>query len=47
MTCLALSAHHGRPGVCDRIDARHKPLLPKHVWGDGKPKALANAPPGR
>src|SRR5919199_1102112 len=26
--------------VCDRIDERHKGILPPRVWGDGKPAGV-------
>src|SRR5262245_2423474 len=32
----AISNHLAGQAVCDRIDARHKSILPAHVWGDGK-----------
>lgn len=34
----AISNHLVGQAVCDNIDERHKPLLPPHVWGDGKPE---------
>jgi sugar phosphate isomerase/epimerase len=40
LVCLALSAHLFGQAVCDNIDERHKPLLPPHVWGDGKPEGV-------
>jgi len=33
--CWALGAHLVGQAVCDRIDARHKAILPPEVWGDG------------
>ena len=36
----ALSAHLVGQAVCDNIDARHKGILPSHVWGDGKPEGV-------
>jgi sugar phosphate isomerase/epimerase len=33
----AISNHLVGQAVCDRIDARHKAILPPHVWGDGNP----------
>lgn len=32
----AVSNHLVGQAVCDTIDARHKVILPKHVWGNGK-----------
>ena len=32
----AISNHLVGQAVCDRIDERHKSILPAHVWGDGK-----------
>ncbi len=32
----AISNHLVGQAVCDRIDERHKAILPPHVWGDGK-----------
>lgn len=34
----AISNHLAGQAVCDKIDARHKSILPPHVWGDGKPE---------
>ncbi|PIQ60539.1 MAG: AP endonuclease [Bacteroidetes bacterium CG12_big_fil_rev_8_21_14_0_65_60_17] len=31
----AISNHLVGQAVCDRIDMRHKAILPEHVWGDG------------
>jgi sugar phosphate isomerase/epimerase len=36
----AISAHLVGQAVLDRIDARHKAILPPHVWGDGKPEGV-------
>src|SRR3990172_3944580 len=33
---FAISNHLVRQAVCDRIDGRHKTIVPLHVWGDGK-----------
>ena len=35
LQCHAISSHLVGQAVCDRIDARHKAILPPHVWGDG------------
>ena len=34
--CWAISNHLVGQAVCDPIDARHKAILPEHVWGDGQ-----------
>jgi sugar phosphate isomerase/epimerase len=36
----AISTHLVGQAVCDRIDARHKAILPPHVWGDGDPEGV-------
>lgn len=36
----AISNHLVGQAVCDRIDARHKSILPAHVWGDGKSEGV-------
>ncbi len=33
----AISNHLVGQAVCDRIDERHKAIIPAHVWGDGVP----------
>src|SRR3989440_12873998 len=35
--CWALGAHLVGQAVCDRIDQRHRSILPAEVWGDGDP----------
>ncbi len=40
LTCYAISAHLVGQAVCDRIDERHKPIVPNHVWGDGDPEGV-------
>lgn len=37
LECLAISNHLVGQAVCDRIDERHRAILPPHVWGDGDP----------
>ncbi len=32
-----VSCHNVSQAVCDPIDARHRPLVPEYVWGDGDP----------
>jgi sugar phosphate isomerase/epimerase len=36
----AISSHLVGQAVCDRIDERHKSILPPHVWGDGDPAGV-------
>jgi sugar phosphate isomerase/epimerase len=36
----AISNHLVGQAVCDRIDERHKDILPAHVWGDGDPEGV-------
>lgn len=36
----AISTHLVGQAVLDRIDDRHKAILPPHVWGDGKPAGV-------
>ena len=40
MKCLAISNHLVGQAVCDRIDERHKSIVPPSVWGDGKPEGV-------
>ncbi len=40
LQCHAISAHLVGQAVCDPIDARHKSILPAHVWGDGNPQGV-------
>jgi sugar phosphate isomerase/epimerase len=40
LQCHAISSHLVGQAVCDRIDARHKSILPPHVWGDGDPAGV-------
>jgi sugar phosphate isomerase/epimerase len=37
---FAISNHLVGQAVCDRIDERHKSILPAYVWGDGKPEGV-------
>jgi sugar phosphate isomerase/epimerase len=37
---FAISSHLVGQAVCDRIDERHKAILPGHVWGDGDPEGV-------
>ncbi len=36
----AISNHLVGQAVCDRIDERHKAILPPRVWGDGDPEGV-------
>jgi sugar phosphate isomerase/epimerase len=36
----AISSHLVCQAVCDRIDERHKSILPAYVWGDGDPEGV-------
>ncbi|MDX1547946.1 MAG: sugar phosphate isomerase/epimerase family protein [Rhodothermales bacterium] len=36
----AVSNHLAGQAVCDRIDERHRAILPDHVWGDGDPEGV-------
>jgi sugar phosphate isomerase/epimerase len=40
LAVYAISNHLVGQAVCDRIDERHKSILPPRVWGDGKPAAV-------
>lgn len=37
---FAISNHLVGQAVCDRIDERHRSILPDHVWGDGDPEGV-------
>ncbi len=37
---LVLSNHRVSQAVCDRIEPRHKKILPDYVWGDGDPAGV-------
>jgi sugar phosphate isomerase/epimerase len=36
LKCYAISNHLIGQAVCDRIDTRHKSILPARIWGDGQ-----------
>jgi sugar phosphate isomerase/epimerase len=38
--CWALGAHLVGQAVCDRIDERHREILPPEIWGDGEPDGV-------
>lgn len=40
LTCLAISNHLVGQAICDRIDERHKGILPPEIWGDGNPEGV-------
>ena len=40
LQCFAIANHLVGQAVCDRIDERHKAILPPHVWGDGDPERV-------
>jgi len=40
LTCYAISSHLVGQAICDRIDERHKSILPADVWGDGDPEGV-------
>ena len=37
-----ISSHLVGQAVCDRIDERHKGILPEYIWGDGDPEGVRN-----
>ena len=37
---FAISTHLVGQCVCDRIDQRHKAILPDYIWGDGDPEGV-------
>ncbi len=38
--CYAISTHLVGQAVCDRIDERHRAILPEAIWGDGDPEGV-------
>lgn len=40
LECVAISNHLVGQAVCDRIDDRHRRVLPQHIWGDGEPEGV-------
>ena len=40
LTCYSISTHLVGQAVCDRIDERHKEILPPDIWGDGDPEGV-------
>jgi len=41
MSCWAISNHCLGQAVLDKIDERHKAVVPPYVWGDGNPEGVA------
>src|SRR5690606_33861836 len=40
LDCHAIANHLVGQAVCDRIDERHRAILPAEVWGDGEPEGV-------
>ena len=40
LSCSAISTHLVGQAVCDRIDERHKAILPDYIYGDGDPEGV-------
>ena len=40
LECHAISSHLVGQAVCDRIDQRHRAIVPPYVWGDGEPAGV-------
>jgi sugar phosphate isomerase/epimerase len=40
LTAFAISNHLVGQAVCDRIDERHRAIVPPDVWGDGDPEGV-------
>lgn len=40
LSCNAISMHLVGQAICDRIDERHRSILPPDVWGDGEPAGV-------
>jgi sugar phosphate isomerase/epimerase len=40
LALLVLSNHRVGQAVCDRIEPRHRKILPDYVWGDGEPEGV-------
>ncbi len=41
MQVFAISNHLAGQAVLDHVDARHKAILPKYIWGDGDPAGVS------
>ena len=46
LECWALGAHLVGQAVCDRIDGRHRGILPPEIWGDGDPAGVRSRAAG-
>ncbi len=40
LSCTVISSHLVGQAVCDRVDERHRRLLPASIWGDGEPEGV-------
>jgi len=40
LICLALSHHLVGQAICDRIDERHRAILPDYIWAEGDPEGV-------
>lgn len=40
LQCPVVANHRVGQAVCDRVDDRHRPILPDYVWGDGDPDGI-------
>ncbi|MDD6210025.1 MAG: sugar phosphate isomerase/epimerase [Bacteroidales bacterium] len=40
LKCAGIASHLIGQAVCDRIDERHKAILPAYIWGDGDPEGV-------
>ncbi len=40
LSLYSISTHLVGQAVCDRIDERHKSILPDYIWGDGDPEGV-------
>lgn len=40
LKCFAISNHLVGQAVCDKIDSRHKSIVPPRIWGDGKAEGV-------
>ena len=40
LTCFAISSHLVGQAICDRIDERHRAILPPEIWGDGEAEGV-------
>jgi sugar phosphate isomerase/epimerase len=40
LSCTVISSHLVGQAVCDRVDDRHRRLLPASIWGDGEPEGV-------